>query len=332
MPGVNTSLVSIMDLYSRSNPNGDLQPIIEQFMQETPILQHAMFVPGNAPQSHIINRRTRLPDASFVKFNLGVKSTKSTVEKVEEAAGVIETLSEIEERVAEVNGKDQVEAYRNSEDASHRQAVRNRAEASFFYSSAAEEPLGLAPRFNSLTGPWSRQICPPPWAQAGADQSSMWMVNWGAQGVYGFVPRGAPPGGYEEIERGKQHVRNAAGESMYVYQRTFRFHLGWAVANPEAVVRCQVDLSAAQITGDLLIKKVSDMKYRLAAPLINHPGTKLYVSKAVHGIFAQQALDTAKAGGQVGYQEIEKGYRQLMILGIPIFLCETLVDTESPIV
>ncbi|MDD9849993.1 hypothetical protein BZG30_32710, partial [Escherichia coli] len=69
------------------------------------ILDDMVFVEGNLPTGHRTTVRTGLPSATWRLLNYGVPPSKSTTAQVTDTTGMLETYSEVDKKLADLNGQ-----------------------------------------------------------------------------------------------------------------------------------------------------------------------------------------------------------------------------------
>jgi hypothetical protein len=326
---INAGNLTLADLTARMDPSGHIAPIVELLTKKNAVLEHAVFKQGNLPTGHTFSSRTALPSVYFRKYNEGVPASKSRTSAVTESAGMLEGNSKVDVDLAELAGNEGA-AFRLGEDKAFLQSFNNAFETAFFYSSTAtnpEAPMGLAPRFNSKsTGPWMSQFITPAITQTDADQSSIWLVGWGDDTVYGFTPKGAP-GGLTPRDMGKQLTKDDGGVNEFLaYVMNWNWKFGFAIQDYRYVVRSQVDMSAVANTGNLIIQTMLNMVEQLHDTMNCKP--VFYVNRRVRTYLNQQALASVGAGGGLTFENVT-GKQVLHFQGIPVVRTDALLSTES---
>ncbi|MFG6082007.1 major capsid protein [Paracoccus litorisediminis] len=79
----------LVDILSRTDPDGKISDIIELAEKSNLILKDAVFTECNdgAKHQHVI--RTGIPEPAFRRYNAGVKQGKSTTAKVVDTTGMV---------------------------------------------------------------------------------------------------------------------------------------------------------------------------------------------------------------------------------------------------
>jgi hypothetical protein len=324
---LNQNNLTLLDHMKRLDPNGRIAPIVELLAQENPVIEDAVFIEGNLPTGHRFTSRTALPTPTYRRFNQGIKPTKSKTAQIDEACAMLATRSAVDVKLCELNGNSL--AFRATEEAAQLQGLNNTVEQGMFYNSTLVDPekfMGLAPRLDKLDGPWRSQIIPCDPAAAGADQTSIWLVGWGEQGVFGIYPKGSQAG-IKATDMGKQYVPDGDGGEFLAYCTDWEWDIGLVVKDYRRVARvCNIDTSALAANGSNLIPAMIKAYHR-----VKRTGVKLrwYCNSTIATYLHLQALEATK-NSTLAISEI--GGRPITtFLGIPVRETEGILDTEAVI-
>jgi hypothetical protein len=225
------------------------------------------------------------------------------------------------------------------------QAMSEEFATQLFYGNSFYESkvfTGLAPRYNSKSGPTSAQIVDA--GGTGTDNRSIFLIDWNEDSVTGIYPKGtmaglmhmdstanrnAGPDGYPIGDL----TADESGNDYLAYTDYFQWDCGLAVKDPRKVVRVAnidySDLSATAATGAYLEDVLVQAFYRLYKP---GPNAAIYMPKPLGAIMHRQALNNANnARGITGFEEI--GGRKIpSILGLPIRFVDALNIDEARVV
>lgn len=328
MAVINAGNLSLLDLTRRMDPQGRIAPIVELMERENPFLKDAIFKEGNLPTGHKYVSRTALPTVEWRNLNQGVSASKSKTDPVTETTGILSGLSKLDRDLAKLGGNEA--AARLSESKGFMQAFENKVESYFFYGSTATEPNainGLTPRINSLTGAYPKQIIDAGMSSSGGDASSVWIVGWGDETVYGITPQGIP-GGLHAEDMGKQVVRDADNKEFIAWVTEWSWKLGFCVQDAEFLVRiCNIDMGNILATGNLLIQALVKGVRRMKSLARCRP--VIYMHRDVLTFLELQALDTTK-NSTITYKDVG-GFPMAFFRGIPIRVTDGLLLTESTV-
>lgn len=227
---------TLIDVLKARNPKGGLLPLVEAMSQMNSIVTDAVWKAGNLPTGHMVSMRTGLPSIGARRFNQGVAASKSVRNNFTEAFSMLEGRSQIDVKLAKLNGGGE---FRASEDAGFAQSMRNEVERLAWYGASATNPdefNGIIPRLNSTTGPYGEQIIICDDAASGQDQSSMVLIGWGERSVYMAYPPDSDAG-LKVTDRGVQTVTDASDRRYEAYESVFNWDCGLVVEDARQIVR-----------------------------------------------------------------------------------------------
>lgn len=333
MAAVGATYVTLVDLARRTMPDGVAATIIEMLNQVNPILDHAPVIPCNQGLTHLTTVRTGLPTATWTKLYQGIPASKSTTRQVEDTTGMLEALSTIDMRLLGI-AKDAAQV-RLQEAAAHLEGMSQTHASTIFYGDTGANPerfMGLAPRFNALTGAEnSSQVISA--GGSGSDNASIWMITWGADTCHLLVPdRPNISAGITRTDKGEQRVLDGDGNAYYVKEEHFGLHGGLSVRDWRYVTRiCNIDVSLAQ-TGKASLDLLSFMRSAFHQHhSIRKVGGKtcMYMNRDVMEAFELQ-LDEAALDREVAESDGSAAYRaSMMYRGVPVYVTDALLSTEA---
>lgn len=332
MAVLSTGALSLHDWAKRLDPDGKVPTIVELLAQTNQILLDMRWIEGNLPTGHRTTVRTGLPAVAWRLLNQGISPSKSTTAQIDEQAGMLEAWSEVDCDLAALNGN--VGEFRLSEGRAFLEAMNQEMAGTLFYGNvglAPEEFLGLSPRYSSLTATNGQNILSG--GGAGSDNSSVWLVVWNENTCTGIFPKGSKAGLIHE-DFGKVTVEmtnGIAGSRMRAYQERWQWKAGLVVKDWRYAVRiCNIDISnlvaktsAADLT-ELMIKAT----HRIPALGMGRP--VFYMNRTVFQMLDIQRRDDVQAGGSLTYEVVD-GIRRPTFRGIPIALCDQLLETEATV-
>lgn len=332
MAVLSTGALSLHDWAKRLDPDGKVPTIVELLAQTNQILLDMRWIEGNLPTGHRTTVRTGLPAVAWRLLNQGISPSKSTTAQIDEQAGMLEAWSEVDCDLAALNGN--VGEFRLSEGRAFLEAMNQEMAGTLFYGNvglAPEEFLGLAPRYSSLTAVNGQNILAG--GGAGSDNSSVWLVVWNENTCTGIFPKGSKAGlVHEDFGKVTVEMTNGiAGSRMRAYQERWQWKAGLVVKDWRYAVRiCNIDISnlvakssAADLT-ELMIKAT----HRIPALGMGRP--VFYMNRTVFQMLDIQRRDDVQAGGSLTYEVVD-GIRRPTFRGIPIALCDQLLETEATV-
>lgn len=327
---LSTNALTLHDWAKRLDPDGKIAVIVELLMQTNEILQDMLWKEGNLPTGHRTTVRTGLPTVAWRLLNQGVTPSKSTTAQIDEQAGMLEAWSEVDVDLAKLNGN--VSAFRLSEAKAFIEAMNQEMAGTIFYGNgglAPEEFTGLAPRYSSLSGAMADHVISG--GGAGADNTSIWLVQWGEETITGIFPKGSKAGlqhdDYNEVT--VEVTAGVAGQRMRAYQERYQWKGGIAVKDWRHAVRiCNIDVSdlGGGSAADLI-----DLMERAEETLPNEMGRRVfYCNRTVRRFLRKQVRADVTSGGGLTYENVA-GKRQLMFGTTPIRRVDQILNTEAAV-
>lgn len=329
---IGNTVATLADVAKRTDPDGNIAGIVELLAQDNEILLDMLFAEGNLPVGSRITMRTGLPSVAWRLLNTGVPSSKSRTAQVDEQCGLLEAYCEVDRDLVELNGN--TSEYRLSEAMAFIESMNQEMAGTLFYgnsSTAPEEFLGLAPRYSSLSAVNGQNIVNA--GGTGSDNSSIWLVGWGANTVHGIYPKGSVAGIRHE-DKGLQTVQTGVGIGtgrMEAYLDHWQWKCGIALRDWRYAVRvANVDISALIADGAGATVKL--MEYMTKAihriPSMGKCKPAFYANRTVKQMLDIQALNKSNVLLNVGEEE---GRPKTSFRGIPIRTCDQLLETEAAV-
>jgi hypothetical protein len=336
------TVLNLLDMAKRMDPNGKAAMIAELLNETNDILADMLWMEGNLPTGHQTTVRTGLPAVTWRLLNGGVLPSKSTSAQLAEACGMLEAYSQLDIDVAKLAAD--VNQARLGEAKSFVESMNQNMAQTLFYGDTTVNPerfLGLAARFNTISGAvnGSNVISA---AGSGSVNTSVWLVGWGENTVCGIYPKGSQAGLFHE-DLGVETVTVVAGNGAASLMRAYRDHWQWkcgiALKDWRYVVRlCNIDTtdlkgSSGTENAQQLINFMSRMIDRVPA----YGGIKpvFYCNRTLFSMLRIQAL--AKSQNAIA---IEPGLGQfgspmkpgtMSFFGIPIRRVDQLLNNEATI-
>jgi hypothetical protein len=330
---VGTNVLTLADWAKRIDPDGKTADIVELLGQTNEIISDMLFKQGNLPTGDRATVRTGLPTVYWKIANAGVPTSKSTTQQITEQSGQLEAWSEVEDKIAEIEGD--VAAFRLSEAQAFIEAMNQEFASTLIYgngSLAPEEFTGFAVRYSSLSANNAQNIVNA--GGVGADNTSIWLVVWGPNTVYGLFPKGSKAGlthedfGVETV----QDTNGIGGNRMRAYRERWTWECGLMVRDWRYVVRiANIDISLLVLndaTSPKLFLLLSKALRRIPARGMGKP--VFYANRTVLEYLDIQAQDKVSSGGQLSYDVVD-GKDITMFRKIPIRTVDALLETEAAV-
>lgn len=346
---IGTTALTYADWAKRADQDGNIATIIELLSQTNLILEDMRIIEGNLPTGHKTTMRTGLPTATWRLLNNGVAKTKSTTVQVTDSCGMLETFSEIDKSLADLNGN--TAQFRLSEDQAFLEGMNQQMAATLFYGNTAVNPerfMGLAPRYNTVTVATAATAANVIDAGGlGAVNTSIWVVVWGPNTCHTFFPKGQKSG-LHMFDLGDMVPLLDANNNLYRGYRThFKWDIGLSLRDWRYCVRI-ANIDSALLTGanaaNLINALVRAVNRLPTAPssvtnvqTTDAPDkgakssgqTVIYCNKVVQTYLELQAMNKTNM-----LLRLEQWNGQVIstFRGIPIRPCDQLLNTEARLV
>jgi hypothetical protein len=141
MATLSTAALTLADWAKRLDPDGKVPTVVELLSQTNEILTDMMFIEGNLPTGHRTTVRTGLPVVAWRLLNGGTTPSKSTTAQIDEHAGMLEAWSEVDVKLAALNGN--ADSFRLSEAQAFIEAMNQEMSQTLFYGNSGLAPGGV---------------------------------------------------------------------------------------------------------------------------------------------------------------------------------------------
>lgn len=325
---------TILDVAKRTEgPSGKISKnIIEILSMQNEILDDATWIECNQGASHKTTIRSGLPTPTWRQLNYGVQPTKSTTVQVLDSCGMLEDYAEIDKALAELNGN--TADWRLSEDLPHIEGMNQSFCSTLFYGNTAINPerfMGLAPRYNALTGSPETKDNVLSAGGAGSVNTSVWFVVWGPNTAHCLYPNGSPAG-VQMQDLGEQTILDPANNNARYqgYRTHYKWDSGFTVRDWRYIVRI------ANIDSTLMTKDAAtgpDLCDLLAqameiVPHLNMGRAVFYANRNVKSYLRRQMVNHKNV--LLDMQDVG-GKHVMTFSGFPVRRCDSLLNTEATV-
>lgn len=331
MATIGTGVLTLVDWAKRLDPDGSIAVIGELLSQSNRILDDMPFIEGNLPVGHRSVQRTGLPTVAWRMLSQGVAPSKSTTAQITDECGMLEAWCEVDCKLAELNGN--TAAFRLSEAKAFIEAMNQEMAGTVFYGNSGvnpEEFLGLSPRYSSTTAASGQNIILGGGAAPSVDFSSVWLVGWSPETVFGIFPKGSKAG-LEHEDLGRQVVEVTAGypgNRMMAYRDRWGWACGLVVKDWRYAVRIpNVDISNL-VAGTGLDLTEAMIKAIHRIPDLGMCSPVFYMNRSVYQYLDIQRRGDVLTGGGLSYQNVD-GILVPTFRGIPVKICDALTEAED---
>lgn len=326
---------TLLDVAKTLDPNGSTAAVAELLSQENEMLMDMPWYEGNLPTGHRITTRTGLPDVIFRKLNAGVPPSKATTAQIDEACGILEARSEIDKDLAMLNGN--TGSFRLLQAKGFMEAMNQRMQQTVLYGSTETTPeafLGLAPRFgfaptNATAAPNKVNVIDA--GGTGSNNTSIWLVGWGANTVHGIYPKGSQAGLIHN-DLGEGDAFDANQNRYRAFMDQYQWKCGIALHDWRYVVRiANIDVTALTknaASGPDIIDLMTQAVEKIHS--LTGVTPSFYVNRTVRSFLRRQTVNKV-AASTLAYDEVG-GKPALRFGEVPVRRVDALNIAEARIV
>ena len=327
MSTIGSNVLTLTDWMKRKDPNGSTAKIIELLTQRNDVLSDMMLKEGNLPNGHQTTVRTGLPTVYYRLVNQGVAPSKSTTAQMTVATSILEARSQVDCKLAEMNGN--IADFRLSEARPFLEAMNQKTAYTLFYGNTLVNPEqfnGLSLHYNSLTAQSGENIINA--AGANSVNTSIWLVRWDDSTVCGIYPKGSDVGlKHEDLGIGDAFDSNSYRFRAYLDR--YVWELGVVVQDWQFAVRI-ANIDVTKLVTESTAADLTECMLKAYARIPSHNIGKAayYMNRTVFQMLAIQRRDAVSTGGGVSWDNVD-GKFVPHFMGIPIRICDQLVNTET---
>jgi hypothetical protein len=345
VPGHST----LYDVAKTFGPDGKVLVVAELLNQSNELIQYMNFIEGNLPTGHKASVRVGLPVVTYRQFYKGVAVSKSGRATIEDVCAMLEGRNEIDKDLAELNGY--APAFRASEALAFVESMRETFAQGVMYGDTSVNKdgiLGLTPRYNSLSAISGANVIDA--GGTGVDNTSVWLVVWGANTVTGIYPK-ASKAGLQQEDLGIIDAFDANNNRYRAFAEWWQWKFGLHVADWRYAIRiANVDISdLTGQTGTQAINAATWINKLMIKALARVPsmgmGTPTFLaSRTVKEMLSIGALDKSQNAlsftaavnqygdvrpGSVGGAGTGLSGGQLLFQGVPVLTVDQILPTEN---
>lgn len=314
--------LTLLELAKRTN-NKEFLLIAEILNQVNHILEDAPWVEANQQLNHVGVIRTSLPRGTWRRFNTGITRAASTTQQIVETMGMLEDYSVVDKALADISGNPT--KFRTDEDLAFIEGMSQTLVGAMIYgdlSANLDSFRGITQRYNRLTTPgvWNA-------GGTGADTTSVWIVDWDTRKVHMIYPKGASFAGIKKEDLGQRPAHDSDGNPYEAWWTHFKVAAGLFVRDARSVQRiCNIRTSG---TTNLFNEDLAIMALNSLPVPGGGNNCKMYVNRTVKS----QIEIIARSKQNVFYPVKDAfGKEVVSFRGIPIRMCEQILNTETAVV
>lgn len=289
---------TLMDVAKVTDPGGKIDRVTNIIQYSNEIIDDIPWYEGNQATGHMMTLQKTKSTPYFRLLNAGIVPQKSTTGQVTEACAIMENRNQIDINVARINGN--TEAFRMSQDTPMIEGFSDSLATKLIYGDSSvtpEEFNGLASRYFSLGSTYQTSTQMIDAGGTGSDNTSIYLVGWGSNKVYGIYPKGSKAGlDYQDLGIQEVTTNATTGARMRAYESWMQWQCGLAVEDYRYVVRiCNIDYSNLQTASDSSDSSPNLIKFLNIAldtiPSISNCRPVLYMNRAVRAYLRVKMMD-----------------------------------------
>lgn len=337
------SNLTLNDWAKRLDENGKVDKIVEILNQNNSILSDMIWREGNLPTGHKTTIRTGMPNVAWRKLYEGVQPSKSTTVQITDTCGMLESYSEVDKDLADLNGN--TEQFRLSESQAFFEAMNQEMAQTLIYGNATAEPAkftGLAVRYSELASADAAASAQNVLGAGGTTGplTSIWLVGWGDNTVHGIFPKGSKAG-LSFDDKGQVTVTDDKGGYFEAYRAHIKWNAGLTVRDWRYVVRV-ANISVNDLEGlsgsQALDAKTSIIKLMSRAidhlPSLDAVRPAFYVNRTLFSLLKIAAMEKTSnvLSIEQGLNQFGKRTSEVVFDGVPIRKVDRIMNNEDVVV
>ena len=330
------NVMNLADWAKSLGPDNQVTADIAELLNQTnEVLSDMGWIEGNLPVGHQMEMRVGLPPVYYRLMNQAVPVGKSEKVPIMEQTAMLEAYSQIDKGLAELGGMANLAKTRQSEAKAYLESMNQQFVETLFYGSNVNPAsfIGLATRYGAIAGAANAQNVLDA-KGVGSTNSSIWLIVWGEETVFGIFPQGSKAGLEHEdlgLETAQGSIDNTNPSLMRVYRDHWQWNHGLGLKDWRYVVRiANIDIPTllAKTGADVL-----DLMIRAThhVPNIRAGKAAFYVNRTVFEMLDIAKRDAVQSGGQLKYEVVD-GIEMPVFRGIPVRIVDQLLLTESRVV
>ncbi len=327
--------------HARAFNDGKILKVANVLQEYNDILDDIVWKEANQATGHVMAIQTSKPTPYFRQLNQGIVPQKSTSGQISEGIAIMENRNQIDVDLADLNGA--TAEFRMTQDKPMMEGFADELADTLIYGDASTSPEefnGLASRYFTLGTTYTTSAQVIDGGGTGSDNTSIWLVGWGDDKVYGIYPKGAKAG-LDVQDLGIQQVTTDAttGARMQAYETVMKWKCGLAVQDYRYVVRiCNIDVSNLLTASDSSDNSANILKLMIRAlgKIPPRAGVRpvFYMNETVQTMLAVKLLDKSNVWlsmGEIKGSPIHRPNGTLMFQGVPCRRIDSITSTEAQI-
>jgi len=329
---------TLVDVSRVLDPNGKIDTVANILQQYNEILDDIPMVEGNLPTGHMFSKQTSKPTPYFRLLNEGIVPQKATTGQVTESCAIMENRNQIDKDVAELNGN--TVAFRASQDRPMIEGFSDLLAYTLFNGDVSANPEqfnGLTSRYFSLGSTYQTYGQLISAGGLGSDNTSIYLVGWSTDTVFGIYPKGSKAGlQYEDLGLQEVTSDSTTYARMRAYESWMQWKIGLCIRDYRYVIRiCNIDVSNLLTATDGTDNSANVLKYMSQALDLLPPGGNImpafYMNNQTRSMLRVKLL--GKTNLSLSLDDVTSpsvvGRKQLSFYGVPCRRVDVLAITNA---
>lgn len=333
MAVLSTEALTLAEIATRLGPDKKVDSqIIEMRSQTNDWIKDAKWMVCNNGGSHKTTVRDTLPPVEWRMINKGVRPGKSLTHQMEVKTGMMSAMAQVDNALLELS--DDRQALLLSEEKAQTEALDQELSRNFFYGSLAQNPAtwdGLYTYYGKKSDLNVFDM-----GGTGDTNTSMVLATWGDMNMHMIYPKGTAAGLKRKFKADEQ-IEDSDGGKYLGCLTFYEWHSGLVIRDKRSCARiANIDVTAldtlvASGAETAASRKLMRQMIVVTNTVKKHKGNGRMVWYANDTIFNMlHIMAVEKMNVQLGIKEID-GEPVTTFLGVPIHLCDCLLNTEEAV-
>jgi hypothetical protein len=325
------TFADLKNMYDDTNKR--VANVIEVLKRTDEVYEDIPFLEANMVDGHKVIVRTGLPTGTYRRFNQGVTNTKATNAPITFPLSMLHANSAIDVDLANLGGDPNGARWNQS--MGHLIGLGKQGIDTLFYAdpvvNASTDDVkypGLSYYYKANSSSTGENVISA--LGSGSDNSSIWIVAWGENAVYGVYPKGSQAG-LQHRDLKEDWAEDVSGNRFRAYMDEYKWHMGLVIADWRCAVRiCNIDVSDLgtasnrQALVELIIQGLNKI------PSEHQNSARIYMNGTVRTALQLGIRDDVQSGGGLSFDNAA-GKRIMLFDGVPVRRTDAILNTEATI-
>lgn len=317
-------MYNLRDAAAQFGPDGQELAVAEVLSQTNDIVGDMLIKESNLDSGHEYAVRTGIPAGTWRRAYQGVDAEKATQKVVLARPGTLGAYSVVDKLIAEKGGH--VDAVRAGQAKGIISGMSDTVASALIYGGKKEleKCVGLAEYYNTTkpTVETSRNV-----VNAGGtaqqNKSSIYLVVWDSDKVYGFFPKGSKAGITRNDFGLVNHLDTNTNKEYPAYKEYFEWQIGLAVQDWRFAARI-ANINTGDLANVDLYGLIQDAEEKIQKLGVGKPC--FYMNRTIKAALRKQLGNKSN----VQYGPSQPGQLPIMSVDeIPVHICDAITNTES---